>query len=292
MTAPCSTSVTSAGNGPLAVLALPEDLDDVAGLDDDLLDELADRGPERDDALWTNSTREVTEMPRPTERDLGLGLLHRVVDPGNAHSSSPILCRAAAPATRGDSASTEHAAAEATATRSRRSADAGEHRARVRRAVAVRRPGPVHGVSSAASAARPDAVRRPDGVAGDLGPVELLVGPRHQLQRVGLLPGHGRHAEGQAQLARRETRRHAAPAVSARSRSASSTARSSRPRHEDGELVAAQPRDEVARRGPAATSSAGHLAEHLVAAGVPVPVVHGLEVVDVEQHDRDRAAVA
>ena len=53
------------GQRALGVLGLPEHLDDVAHLDDDLVDELAHRGPHRDDSFWTTSTRELTEMPRP-----------------------------------------------------------------------------------------------------------------------------------------------------------------------------------------------------------------------------------
>ena len=60
---------------------------------------------------------------------------------------------------------------------------------------------------------------------------------------------------------------------------------------QDGELVAAQPRDQVA--GPhAAGEQRGDLSQRLVAAGVAVAVVDLLEVVDVEEDDADDGAGA
>ena len=61
---------------------------------------------------------------------------------------------------------------------------------------------------------------------------------------------------------------------------------------QDPELVPAQPRDRV-RRAHAAQEPLGHQLQHLVARGVPEPVVDGLEVVEVdEQHRHVRIAAA
>ena len=57
------------------------------------------------------------------------------------------------------------------------------------------------------------------------------------------------------------------------------------PFEHDDELVAAEPAEEVA--GPDRLGQpAGDLGQRLVAGALAQPVVHALEVVDVEQHDR------
>lgn len=58
----------------------------------------------------------------------------------------------------------------------------------------------------------------------------------------------------------------------------------------DGELVTSGPSRRI-RRPQHGGQAGGNLAEHPIAAGVPIAVVDGLEVVDVDDHHRDRFAV-
>ena len=58
---------------------------------------------------------------------------------------------------------------------------------------------------------------------------------------------------------------------------------------QDGELVAAEPRDRV-RRPHGFAQPGGDLLQHLVARGVAEAVVDGLEIVEVEEDDGDARA--
>ena len=78
------------------------------------------------------------------------------------------------------------------------------------------------------------------GVAGDLGAVELLVGAAHQLQRVGLLPARGSHAEREAQLAGSEALRCQLHRLAAQAFGQFDGAVHISTGHEDRELVAAE----------------------------------------------------
>ena len=59
---------------------------------------------------------------------------------------------------------------------------------------------------------------------------------------------------------------------------------------EDRELVSSEPPDRV-QRAHRASQSLDHPAQQLVAGGMAVHVVDRLEVVEVEQHERERVAL-
>ena len=111
------------------------------------------------------------------------------------------------------------------------------------------------GQRSGAAGWRPGRARGADRVPGDLGAVELLVGPGHQFQRVRLVAGGGGDAQRQVDLAGVEARRHQFGGLAAEPLGEFHRAVEVGARQEDGELVAAQPRDQVARADAAATAA-------------------------------------
>ena len=169
---------------------------------------------------WTTSTRALTEMPAADERDLGLGLLLGVVDTRNArHGSSPILCPRAEPRCPGRD-QRDRTVPRGNGSRPGWGGDRQPLRRAAPRAPVPRsagrsggRPGGGSDVRLGRSragyeAAGPGLLRgSADGVAGDLRAVQLRIGTRHQLERIGQRPGPAGHPERERELTGREVGR-------------------------------------------------------------------------------------